>query len=90
MSMPTWLCPLGGFNELQVHGLQCLLVAVYDLADIPASLHSVSCDDSYKPVVRVGVHVHQYVQHLAQSGISEDENALYDDDVRRAYGQGLL
>ena len=81
---------LSGFNELQVHGLQGLLVTVYDLAHVPASLHRIPGDDPYQSVIGVRVHVHQYVQHLAQSGISEDENALHDDDVCRVYGQGLL
>ena len=80
---------LGGFDELQVHGLQHPRVAFHHVLRGAAAFHDVALDDPYEAFVGVGVHEHLQVHLRPQLRVAQGEDAFHDDHVPRLGVDGL-
>ena len=77
-------------DELEVHGLHCLCVALYDPFGCLSSFRDVSGYDPHYPVVIVSIHKELYVHLFAKLRACEDEYAFHDDHICRMYGDCLI
>ena len=74
------LCRL---DELFVHGLQDVEIAVEHHLSCAASFYCVALDDTYEALVRVGIDEYLQVHEVAQLLLPERHNAFDDDDFAR-------
>ena len=81
---------LRGFDELLVHGLEHLEVAVDDHLGRTSPFLRVTPHDANEPLVGVGIHENLQVHEVAQPGIPQRHDALDDDDLAGLHVDRLL
>ena len=81
---------LAWLDELEVHRLDSLGVALYDPFGSLSSFSDVSGYDPHYPVVIVSIHKELYVHLFAKLLACEDEYAFHDDHICRMYGDCLI
>lgn len=81
--------PLARLDELEVHRLYRLAVALNDLLHGFASLDYVPCHHPHQPVVIIRIHEDLDVHLLSEFLAGKDQDALDDDYLGRVDSDGL-
>lgn len=80
---------LAGFNELQVHRLDCVCVVADGSLNGTAALCDVSDYDAHKAVIVVGVYEYLDIHLVAELLAGKDEDSFHYYDFSRLYGHGF-
>ena len=81
--------PLARLDELEIHWLDRLAVALNDLLYGFASLDDVPCHHPHQPVVIIRIHENLDIHLVSELLAGEDQDALDDDYLGRLDGDGL-
>lgn len=76
---------LGGLDELLVHGLKDVEIAVNDHLSRSATLNRVALNDAYESLVVVGVDKDLEIHEVTQFLVPKSHNALNDNDLTRLH-----